>query len=622
MKLKYNFIFSLQLLILFASTFLTGYSQSTLMKFMGFSMGMRSNEVISKLLAQDEITAYAHGGNQLTRNDRVELFKNTDTLLPYHENRYKFNCPSYLLGTPSTINYHGYQEFTHFQLVKLIFNQYVINNPSFVFEEDTLVGMTGNFNILYSEYNELVTGLEKKYGKGVYNNYLTTWMKDGNVITLYAPIYEQWIRNKKIKVHDNQYKSTNTIFYQFNNLNRVRECKQNINLQYKEEEEKFITINDNKIYLLGLATGTTKEDVFTFLSQRYKDLDIRTDANSFLSIRNGNTSLYSNHGYAIIRDVKDLPDSFSIDVSYKDYIINCRLTFLYKQLFSISLSCNIQSHPTEREFYNVIKRFTNAKRLKPHTIHNERVYIWDELFLSHGHDSLYMRDNYSFGYPTQIILKNNYLQNKKTSDDNILLNNAIHELLDGLGIGRMLDFQLNTDLQYNRAQPIPSDYRKQWINISQNRGSYTTYEYDVSYRNERIITDGTLGELKGDSYCCYADMIQLYIREGKICSISSGIRPLFYNTGQQLQKVKADILKEMIKQLSSKYGEAIERSYAGRKSLYWIIDTYIFELILESKQSLYSTGSFNETFAVFFSLRIKDDDDLILKSSSKKGILD
>jgi hypothetical protein len=617
MRLNHNSILLLQLLVLYASTCLTVYSQNTQMKFMGFSMGMSSVEVIGKLISQDEITAYANGGHQLARNDRIELFRNTDTIIPYHENRFKFNCPSFLLGTPNPNNIYGAQEFSHFPLYKLIFNQFEIKNPSFVFEGDNLVGSTGQIELLFSDYNELVTGLDKKYGKGVYNNYLTSWTKDGSVITLWAPIYEQWKRNKKIKVHDNQYKSNNTIFFQFYSLDKVRKCKNEKEQQYEIEESKFITLFENKIYLLGFATGATKDNVFKYLSSKYSDVLITSDQGSVYKIY----TTTNPWGYQTIRNASSLPDSFLITIPYKDTYIDCRLTFLFDQLYSIGLSCK-SLHPNEREFNKVVKKFASSSEFHPIAIHNDKNHIWDELYLSYGHDSLYMRDDYSFGLPTQIILKNNVLAKLKLDKQSVSLSNEIFKLLNDLKRGGMLNFTIGLPLEYNQAQPIPLDFRKQWINISQDRSSYSTYEYDVSYLNELINADGKLSQLNGYPYCCYADIIQLYIREGKICSISTGIRPLFYNTGQQLQKVRADIIKEMIKQLTNKYGEATERSYAGRKSLFWIIDSYIFELILESKQTLYSSASFNESFAVFFSFRVKDNDDLILKRNSNKGLLD
>jgi len=615
MRLNHNSILLLQLLVLYASTCLTGYSQNTQMKFMGFSMGMSSGEVIGKLISQDEITAYAWGGHQLTRNDRIELFRNTDTIIPYHENRFKFICPSFLLGTPKP-NYMGAQEFSHVPLNKLIFNQFEIHNPSFVFEGDNLVGSTGQIELLFSDYNELVAGLDKKYGKGVYNNYLTSWTKDGSVITLRAPIYEQWKRNKKIKVHDIQYKSKNTIFFQFYSLDKVRKCKNEKEQQFEIEESKFITLFENKIYLLGFATGATKDNVFKYLSSKYSDALI-TDQETVYKIDTSTNPL----GYPTIRNASSLPDSFKITIPYKDTYISCRLTFLFDQLYSIHLYCK-SLHPKEREFYKVVKKFASSSEFHPKEIHLDKVFIRDELYLSYGHDSLYMIDHYSFQYPTDIMLKNNVLAKLKLDKQSVSLSNEIFKLLNDLKRGGLLNFTLGLPLEYNQAQPIPLDSRKQWINISQDRSSYSTYEYDVSHRNERMITDGKLSQLNGYPYCCYADIIQLYIREGKICSISTGIRPLFYNTGQQLQKVRADIIKEMIKQLTNKYGEATERSYAGRRSLYWIIDSYIFELILESKQTLYSSASFNESFAVFFSFRVKDNDDLILKRNSNKGLLD
>lgn len=632
MKLKYNLIFSLQLLILFALTCLTGYSQSTQMKFMGFKMGMRSSEVVGKLTSNDEITAYANDDHLLTRNDRIELFKNTDTLTPYHENRYKFNCPSYLLGTPNPINYHGYQEFTHFELKKLIFNEFEIKNPSFVFETDILVGTTGNINMLYSDYNELITGLNKKYGNGVYNNYLTKWMKDGNVITLYAPIYEQWKRNKKIKVHDFQYKSTNTIFYQFYNLDKVRECESRNNNKYADQVKKFITLQDKKISLFGLSTGMNKDQFLQIIIEQYSEVKIACGDCSngmVISEKNKYIDSYTPDGFPVVDEGKNLPDSFLFDIPFKTYRINLFVAFYKSKINTIRVHAepNIANRKLDRSLYDQMIIFYNAHKSSiKRSVYSKGGLYKDYMTYGINDDSLYLGHTNNcgmWGECTWYTLQNIAIDKEKADSELSHILYEIKYLLASLKNGKLLNFTIGVPLEYNQAQPIPSDYRKQWINISQNRGSYTTYEYDVSYRNERIITDGTLGELKGDeSYCCYADIIQLYIREGKICSISSGIRPLFYNTGQQLQKVKADILKEMIKQLSSKYGEAIERSYAGRKSLYWIIDTYIFELILESKQSLYSTGSFNESFAVFFSFRVKDDDDLILKSSSKKGILD
>ena len=165
----------------------------------------------------------------------------------------------------------------------------------------------------------------------------------------------------------------------------------------------------------------------------------------------------------------------------------------------------------------------------------------------------------------------------------------------------------------------------QLVNFNQSKNNSVICLKIGNSRDEVYKTDGTLVGLPWDiTYCCGSEFIEILIKEGRINSISSCILPVNYKDFTLLKNSKSEIVSSITKQLNNKYGKGKEKIYSGRKSLYWIINDYIFELILEYKtipQSFNMHGKIQNLVA-FYCLREKTANDFILKNDSKKGLLD
>jgi len=610
MRLNHNSILLLQLLVLYASTCLTGYSQNTQMKFMGFSMGMSSGEVIGKLISQDEITAYAWGGHQLTRNDRIELFRNTDTIIPYHENRFKFICPSFLLGTPKPNNM-GAQEFSHVPLYKLIFNQFEIQNPSFVFEGDNLVGSTGRIELLFSDYNELITGLDKKYGKGVYNNYLTSWTKDGSVITLWAPIYEQWKRNKKIKVHDNQYKSNNTIFFQFYSLSRVQECIKIKNKKYETDEKELIQASNNRYKLLGISLGITKEEFSNIIEKKGTCEQV---------------------GFQDLREYLISHDSVVFSIGYKEGVgpyrgcLSISAYFTTNKLFELTIvsSSDAQTYPADN-MYPIIKKFIEIQKPIQREISKSNGMLNDIIIYKKDNDSMYVRYSSAGGRFLTLSLTNTTIKNEKIAKLKLDVSTLVSTFINEIDKGRLIGLQLQGSDFIGIHYKIPNDYNYIKINQATNSKFISTYLLRTSLNQYNVSSINQIDVDSGSTNIYRIREVEVMKRNDSIIAISFSFRPSSYvqNVFTKLANNRPTIpaiieIKDLLmKELNSKYGAGIEKYYSGRKSIYWIVNNkYIFELILNG------TNVFSNSEQLYLSFRLKESDDMILKKKEKKGLLD
>lgn len=619
MKNKYHSTFPYQLLILVVATSITGYSQDSQMKFMGFSMGMSSTEVINLLTSQDQISAFGYKVNLLSKNDRIELFKNKDTLNPYHENHFRFNCPSYLLGTPNPENYHNNQEFSHLELIKLIYNQLEIKNPSFVFEGDNLVGSTGNFDMLYSDYNELVAGLDKKYGKGVYNNRLTSWKKDGHVITLSQPFYEQWNRNKRIKIAEYLYKTTQSVHFQFYSLSKVQECINKNNRQFKTEENELIQVTNNSYKLLGLSLGITKEE-FTNIIEKKGICNNKT-----ISAKGtGDGDHYANrHEYSNIMDLRRNTarwDNLYLLTNYKNTCISLGADFTNNKLTKLTISVN-PNVPTNHDkmsvdIYTTMKKFIGIQ--KP--IHRElytKLWIIDKFAFKIRYDSMAVHYDQA-AHMIDISLINTTINIAKKDK----FKSDVSTFIKDIDKGSLINLQILGSYFTTDNTKITRDYKHYKI-----RNQATTSDVSIHIIPARmvIICSGSgisiidYDKGNGSKYFCYIDEYEVMKRNDSIISISFPFNPLDYGTN--LSSLKKETTDLLINELNNKYGAGIERTYSDRKSIYWIISNkYIFEIILNGTDVIGSEPHRKPNIHVSF--RLKESEDMILKHKEKKGLLD
>lgn len=600
MKIEYHSTLLLKLMILLIATSITGYSQDTQMKFMGFSMGMSSSEVINYLTSQDKISAFGTEDNLLSNNDKIELFENRDTLIPYHENRFRFNCPSYLLGTPNPKNYHNYQEFTHFELKKLIFNQLEIKNPSFVFEGDNLVGSTGYIDMLYSYYNELVAKLDKKYGKGVYNKRLTSWKKDGTVITLWQPSYDSWNRNKKYKIPEYQYKTTNSVGFQFYSLSKVQDCINRKNKQYETEENKLIQVTNDSYKLLGISLGISKVEFADLIEKKGMCWD-------------GNRSSINE-----IREDLISNDSVYFLTKYKKYCIGIKANFTINKLTELTIyATQIEGssignyREVSEDMYSTIKKFIVIQKPSNRELYNKNGYLIDKLACKIGYDSLAMYYNNTFG--SWISLTNiNAINSRKEK-----FKSDISTFIKDVDKGSLIDLQLQGSFFINEELKISNDYNYRKINQATSSKLTSTYllrpplnEYYVSSINNIDVDQGAI-------YFCYISEVEVMKRNDSIIATSFSFRPSNYGTNASTLKEETTTL--LIKELNSKYGAGIEKSYSDRKSIYWIVNNkYIFEIILNGTNVISNKYPLN----IYISYRLKESEDMILKHKEDKGLLD
>jgi hypothetical protein len=586
-------------MILLIVTSITGYSQDTQMKFMGFSMGMSSSEVMNLLTSQDQISAFGYKDNLLSKNDKIELFKNWDTLIPYHENRFRFNCLSYKLGTPNP-NIND-KENRHFELKKLIFNQLEIKTPSFVFEGDNLVGSTGYIEMLYSDYNELVSKLDKKYGKGVYNNRLTSWKRDGNVITLWQPSYESWNRNKKYKIPEYQYKTTNSVGFQFYSLSKVQECINRKNKQYETEENELIQVTNDSYKLLGISLGISKVEFVDLIEKKAMCFD------AFIS--------YNQSPIQDLREDLISNDSVYFLTHYKNNCIRIKAIFAMDKLTGLSIDAtnvggSYGGGNLGEDMYSTIKKFIVLQ--KPSNRKQYEIakgYLIDNILYQKGCDSMYI--NYNISYGTTISLTNTcekYTKREKFKSD-------ISTFIKDIDKGSLIDLQILGSYFINDALKIPNDYNYRKINQATSGKLTSTYLLRPPLNKYYASSINKIDVDKGSIYFCYISEVEVMKRNDSIIATSFSFRPSNYGTNPSTLKEETTNL--LIKELNSKYGAGIEKNYSDRKSIYWIVNNkYIFEIILNGTHVISNTGN------IYLSYRLKESGDMILKHKENKGLLD
>ena len=609
-------------------------------KFAGITMGMKSEELINKILSQEDLTAFTYnqGERQLSFGDTLNLYVNTDTIAESSLYNFRFNCFSYVLGTP--IYYSTDPNQICKKIYKLIFHNWVINNPNFIFENNSLVSFTGTIQMKNGEeYNDLVNGLNQKYGKGSYKYPKTIWRSNNVVFSVNGPI----------SIKDNYVKNPVSCSFEFNDQNQIDLCINRKKNVFEREQNNLLVIDNKKIKLLGLSIGMSKKEVYNILSDKYKEdllgYNHKSNGATFLikklnQVSNSNEIKYTDEGWPIVYNPSFLPDSFYLELPFKDYKIEVLIGINDNKISSVRVWRSGYSPYSGKDidFYNSIfnKFYDNNKSVLHRVANKKNGMIIDQIACLLNSDSLSM--NYTnYLNSAYISLFNSNNSKNLISNENNLIDNEIMHLLQSIDQGKILGLKVGDNYACNENEKV--DNNIQLVNFNQSKNSSVIcmkISSNISLQHSVYKIDGSIYQLlnpnpgppfyesSNEKYCCGSEFIEILIKEGRINSISSCIHPVNYKDFTLLKNSKSEIVSNITKQLNNKYGKGKEKIYSGRKSLYWIINDYIFELILEYKTIPQRNNIRQnvENLVAFYCLREKTANDLILKNDSKKGLLD
>ena len=620
-------------------------------KFAGITMGMKSEELINKILSQEDLTAFTYDGGDraLSFGDTLKLYVNTDTIgeSDLILNRFRFNCFSYVLGTPNELYNPTFSDAPpNKRFNKLIFHNWEIIYPNFILENNSLVSFTGTINMKSGvEYLDLVDGLNKKYGKGSYKYPKTIWRSNNAVFSIKGPI----------SIKDNYVNNPVSCYFEFNDQNQIDLCFNRKKNVFEREQNNLLVIDNKKIKLLGLSIGMSKKEVFNILSDKYKENLFAThrilNGVTFLikklnQVGNSNEIKYTDNGNPIVYDPSFLPDSFALELPFKDYKIEVLIGINDNKISSVRVGISGYSPYSGKDidFYNSIfnKFYDNNKSVLRRIVNKKNGYIIDQIACLLNSDSLSM--NYiNYAHSAYISLFNPNVGKKLISNENNLIDNEILNLLQSIDQGKILGLKVGDNYKCegyvyeDRNENEKVNNNIQLVNFNQSKNNSVMCLKSLYYLQSIYKTDGSAHPISNpncgppfyenshEKYCCGSEFIEILIKGGRINSISSCILPVNYRADYTLLKnSKSEIVSNITKQLNNKYGKGKEKIYSGRKSLYWIINDYIFELILEFKtipQRINMHGDVSNLVA-FYCLREKTANDFILKNDSKKGLLD
>ena len=395
-------------------------------KFAGITMGMKSEELINKILSQEDLTAFTYDGGDrvLSIGDILKLYVNTDTIGESYLNNFRFNCFSYVLGTPNEFYDPTFSDSPpNKRLNKLIFHNWEIVLPNFIFENNSLVSFTGTINMKSGvEYLDLVDGLNKKYGKGTYKYPKTIWRSNNAVFSINGPI----------SIKDNYVKNPITFHFEFNDQDQIDLCSIRKKNVYENEQNNLLVIDNKKIKLLGLSIGMSKQEFLKILSDKYKEGLLGWDLSP-----GGKSQRYWLEW--LVKNPSYLSDSNGFEIPFKDYSINATIkTYDYK---ISSVRVGIDGHYAysgkDIDFYNSIfnKFYDNNKSVLRRIVYTKSGIFYDKITCLLNSDSLSM-DYINEQKRPYISLFNPNISKKLISNENNLIDNEIVHLLQSIDQGK------------------------------------------------------------------------------------------------------------------------------------------------------------------------------------------
>jgi len=607
------------------------------LKFAGITLGLTSQEVISKLLNEPQYTVYITDGSRLNDNTSIFLGDNSDTTIydkriADHPLYFKVNCKSMIL----TSGKNGDGNFLNLRTIG--YNQQMIQLPNLIFIEDKLISWKGNISMSLADYDNLIDALLKKYGKSSLKkmpnpNYnYNEWKVNNTVLGIY-PSYEHIKSKVGIKIYN---QSNIELFFSCYDEKEVINCKNEKDRYEQKEKEELITKDQDIFSVCGFNTSMSKEEVYQTLKRQ--DQGYIYWGNDLASKYNGSYSFsfidkYSNgqpiSSDEVLTNWNKLPDTTVFVKKYLGIEVNISISFYKNMLLDISLS----GGPTvnHQKIYNSLSKFismniNNAKR----SYSSKNGLLRDSIILNSDKQNLSIVHFNDMG--TGIVLQNKELINARNGNKNSSIQQEIGKLLVNLDnsvlynikLGSSVDNFLKMSGQFDNYERSFDPYEQKRIPIDYNyqKNGMKYYEYNMLYRNEYIETDSKIKDTWGEPYCCHTKLIEVVTENDNVKSISTSISPIFYKNSNEIIKDKSVIMKTMIDHLVKKYGEAVSVEYLTRKSKYWKVNDNIFEIVIEDKGPLQRTNSTTSEHSVYFIFRKYSPNDLIFKKSSKKGLLD
>ncbi len=581
----------------------------TAIKFAGLSIGMSSNDVISKLISEPEYRVYSTiSGNRITSDKQLFLGQNKDTLYPYQEDVswFNYNCESKKITD-------GYDQSGHcYNLKSIEYNNIIIEKPSLLFHEDKLITWSGGFKMKKSDYEELIADLSNKYGKYVNEKktnkyYIYTYKNHSFKI---SPFIEKNIN----QLQTNHELYINFVLYDDVLLKKCLSKKANMNqVQY----ERFVSLEKGKVSLMGYQTEMSKEQVFKILKQKDRGfMYYGEDSKSLANNGRPFSFVEMNIGGEIIKEANNLPDSIYFETDYMSNKMAVELEFNNDKLFSITTYWMIAggNYMFRDSLHDIMINFYKKNNKIVKRKYREKGGILDEYILDNGNDHLLMNYN-NYGSGASFILKSKSIFETIINNKKLLLENEIKRMLSSLNNSSLFEYRLGDKRDtynslYYSSNPFSTGRRSPIdFNFQDNIHKYHEKEQDQYY---------------SESICCVPDIVEIITNHDTIQSVSVGISPRFpqnHKSEERKERLKStiDVITNF---MNTNYGKENIVEYRSRKSKYWKVNSNIFELILEDNNYLYTySGGYNSDVRIFISFRKMVKDDLIFKVT-KKSLLD
>lgn len=572
----------------------------------GISLGISSKELIQKLNVESEYLVYVDD-RSIANSEDLFLVQKKDWHALYIEKLYP--CATSLLALKS--EKHDYSLIS-----KIQYDEWTIKNPLFLFEDDKLVAVSGNFETLLQNRHNIFLSFDNTFGKCMYDGKTSKWKKGSEMLSI---VGNREVKN--INKMKNYWNTKHVLQFVWYNLEGYNNCNNKLNIQNEGEIANFFNVNKSEISIKGLTTSMNKEKIFEYLfNNKVQEIYWTStyDGNHVVNIVNTNLTNADSieelkkKGFQIISESKNLPDSFSFSgvlantMGYRVKIVFYQ-SVIREIEFRIHDNRGLNSLP-----YKLLDDFAKKhKRFISRNNKSNKGYAIDSVIMMTNDNKIVLNasfDDYNFTLTSNQLSKvyNDNLSNTIISEINTLLQN--------INVSKMYGFELGVRNEISGGS-IPEEILKKYqlIDLNFKYNLHTVNFYEGTRDN--IRTDGASQYIyESSQYCCRSERIELLSDDQSLYSISTGIQPTGYSSWKETFRIRDEISEYITLYLNKRYGQGIPVRYKGRESECWKVNDNLFELIQKDERKLISTASNNcPDCNVYFSFRRLNREDIIYK---------
>ena len=635
----------------------------TPVKFAGITMGLKSEEIIG-LFSTDEYSYIDENGKVLKERNEFDLYQNLDTVgyfehytevTPGIVSHFRFTCNSFYLKPSSTNKINN--PIHNFDIrSKYIYNKWEVVAPYLLFSEDNLIAFAGQLSIEKSELLDLINSLNSKYGNSKGDKKVYIWIAKNYIIKIFR------YQNIMYDLNSNSSPVGSSISFQIYSIDEINNCASMVKQMYRNESDKLIQLNGNKVLLNGISLGMRKNDVYSILENNLPNAELESLDYNYCTRRYGTKyvtknnfkidlinkirksdssgkgsfglydvthSDYTKYTETVIMDnPNSMPDSFRMAVPFKDKQIQMMIYFWKDNVIRVNVVQEIYDDIAYviKNFISNNKKYVTRYKSKPKEFPREfAVYNFND-------DSLSVRTQMG-GAWIWLMSRNGIISMNsdvyKTYYN--ILETELITLTNSLSMGSIygwsIEHDINVYLNNNwivthldlKTHIIDAEYigYPPFIDLNTNMNMHQSYlvKPDVSTvwnMSGKILSNPS--EIK--SSFLRIRQLEVLAKDGKIYSISPTIGSDCIFIGKDKKSIITQILTSI---LNKKYGLGKEVQYLNRKSIYWKVGDNLVELIRDGKTP-WIDGAQDGDYS--FSIRRYDTKDIIFSSNIKKSILD